>query len=236
MGEHRSRITRTSGMNPWRAGCGESCTSGSEGGLGKPAGGDSGTAPRSDPYTELHGPEKWLVLLPLRRDRYLQPLRGGLAGGSSRIGHAGRATHRGRHLSTRCRRRAADPSCRSGQPYNLAPVSPAPGRSRGPPEPFAAAPVSNDNPYSEAQFKTLKYSPSFPKRFANLAAARSFCHEFFEYYNHEHRHSGIALHTPADVHFGLAEVVREKRQGVLDAAYAAMPGTIPDSAQGAADP
>jgi putative transposase len=52
MGEHRSRITRTSGMNPWRAGCGESCTSGSEGGLGKPAGGDSGTAPQSDPYTE----------------------------------------------------------------------------------------------------------------------------------------------------------------------------------------
>ena len=53
MGEHRSRITRTSGMNPWRAGCGESCTSGSEGGLGKPAGGDSGTAPQSDPYTYL---------------------------------------------------------------------------------------------------------------------------------------------------------------------------------------
>jgi putative transposase len=52
MGEHRSRITRTSGMNPWRAGCGESCTSGSEGGLGKPAGGNSGTAPQSDPYTE----------------------------------------------------------------------------------------------------------------------------------------------------------------------------------------
>ena len=52
MGEHRSRITRTSGMNPWRAGCGESCTSGSEGGPGKPTGGDSGTAPQSDPYTE----------------------------------------------------------------------------------------------------------------------------------------------------------------------------------------
>ena len=82
---------------------------------------------------------------------------------------------------------------------------------------------SNDNPYSESQFKTLKYSPSFPKRFANLAAARAFCDGFFEYYNNEHRHSGIGLHTPADVHFGLAEVVREKRQGVLDAAYAAMP-------------
>ena len=84
--------------------------------------------------------------------------------------------------------------------------------------------VSNDNPYSESQFKTLKYSPTFPKHFANIASARSFCDGFFNYYNHEHRHSGIGLHTPADVHFGTAEVVREKRQDVLDAAYAAMPG------------
>jgi putative transposase len=84
--------------------------------------------------------------------------------------------------------------------------------------------VSNDNPYSESQFKTLKYSPTFPKRFANIAAARSFCDRFFEHYNHEHRHSGIGLHTPADVHFGLADLIREKRQDVLDAAYASMPG------------
>jgi putative transposase len=83
--------------------------------------------------------------------------------------------------------------------------------------------VSNDNPYSESQFKTLKYFPTFPRRFANIAAARSFCGGFFEHYNNEHRHSGIALHTPADVHFGLAEVVREKRQVVLDAAYVSMP-------------
>jgi putative transposase len=83
--------------------------------------------------------------------------------------------------------------------------------------------VSNDNPYSESSFKTLKYSPRFPKRFANIAAARSFCDGFFEHYNNEHHHSGIALHTPADVHFGLDRIVREKRQGVLDAAYASMP-------------
>lgn len=98
---------------------------------------------------------------------------------------------------------------------------------------------SNDNPYSESQFKTLKYSPTFPPRFANIAAARQFCEKFFEYYNHVHRHSGIALHTPADVHFGLAEAVREKRQRVLDSAYATRPDrfrtppqapTVPDVA------
>jgi len=82
---------------------------------------------------------------------------------------------------------------------------------------------SNDNPYSEAQFKTLKYCPMFPQRFANLEDARAFCRAFFAYYNEQHRHSGIGLHTPADVHYGRAEIVREKRQGVLDAAYAERP-------------
>lgn len=83
--------------------------------------------------------------------------------------------------------------------------------------------VSNDNPYSESQFKTLKYFPTFPSRFSNLQAARDFCGAFFEHYNHRHHHSGIGLYTPAEVHFGLADVVRDKRQGVLDAAYAARP-------------
>jgi putative transposase len=82
---------------------------------------------------------------------------------------------------------------------------------------------SNDNPFSEAQFKTLKYSPTFPKRFASLAAARAFVDAFFAHYNHEHRHSGIGLHTPADVHMGRADTVRARRQVVLDAAYRAHP-------------
>ena len=82
---------------------------------------------------------------------------------------------------------------------------------------------SNDNPYSEANFKTLKYFPTFPRRFAGLVAARAFVDGFFAHYNHAHRHSGIALHTPADVHYGRAESVRARRQAVLDAAYAERP-------------
>ena len=77
----------------------------------------------------------------------------------------------------------------------------------------------NDNPYSEAQFKTLKHNPSFPRRFASIAAAREFCAGFIEYYNLDHHHSGIALHTPHDVHHGLHQAVRDKRQAVLDSAY-----------------
>src|SRR3546814_3456617 len=62
--------------------------------------------------------------------------------------------------------------------------------------------VSNDNPFSEAQFKTLKYSPTFPKRFTGIDHARSFCDWFFAHYHHNPRHPGIGLHTPADVHYG----------------------------------
>lgn len=83
--------------------------------------------------------------------------------------------------------------------------------------------VSNDNAYSEAGFKTLKYCPAFPERFGSIAHARSFTADFFDFYNHHHRHSGIGYHTPASVHFGTAGLVREGRARVLDAAYAAHP-------------
>ena len=79
--------------------------------------------------------------------------------------------------------------------------------------------VSNDNPYSEAAFKTLKYCPAFPDHFDDIDAARAFCKEFFDYYNHEHYHSGLGLHTPASVHFGNAEAIRAGRAEVLAAAY-----------------
>ena len=83
--------------------------------------------------------------------------------------------------------------------------------------------VSNDNPYSEAGFKTLKYRPDFPERFGSIEDARAFCQVFFAWYNNEHRHSGIALFTPADVHYGRSAKLLEVRAGVLAGAYAIHP-------------
>jgi putative transposase len=83
--------------------------------------------------------------------------------------------------------------------------------------------VSNDNPYSEAQFKTLKYRPAFPARFPTIEAARAHCQDFFRWYNNEHRHGGLGLHTAADVHHGQAAAVQNRRAQVLDAAYQAHP-------------
>jgi putative transposase len=83
--------------------------------------------------------------------------------------------------------------------------------------------VPDDNPYSESQFKTLKHHPTFPDRFGCIQDARAFCQGFIGWYNHEHRHSGIGLLTPADVHLGRAEQITVARGAVLDAAYAAHP-------------
>jgi putative transposase len=83
--------------------------------------------------------------------------------------------------------------------------------------------VSNDNPYSESQFKTLKNTPRFPERFTSLAHARTFVDEFFHHYNHHHRHSGIGYHTPASVHHGHHHAIRAHRQAVLDHAYTLEP-------------
>jgi putative transposase len=83
--------------------------------------------------------------------------------------------------------------------------------------------VSDDNPHIESLFKTVKYQPEFPSTFANLAEARTFCRAFFAWYNLEHRHSGIALLTPADVHHGRAQAILQQRQVTLNEAYAAHP-------------
>jgi len=83
--------------------------------------------------------------------------------------------------------------------------------------------TSTDNPYSEAQFKTLKYRPDFPDRFDSILHARSWARDFFPWYNDEHRHSGIGLMTPATVHYGRATEVHDHRADVLAAAYAVNP-------------
>jgi len=87
--------------------------------------------------------------------------------------------------------------------------------------------VSNDNPYSEAQFKTLKYRPDFPARFGGYEHALAHCRDFFPWYNHEHRHAGLAMLTPHDVHHGLAEARLAARHGTLAQAYAAHPERFP---------
>lgn len=83
--------------------------------------------------------------------------------------------------------------------------------------------TSDDNPYSEAQFKTLKYRPDFPERFGSIEDARAFCQTFFHWYNQEHRHTGISLLTPEMVHYGRADMTIQSRQNVLTAAYEAHP-------------
>jgi len=91
--------------------------------------------------------------------------------------------------------------------------------------------VSNDNPYSEAQFKTLKYCPQFPNHFGCIEDARVFCQDFFGYYNKEHRHSGIGLITPEQLHYGLAQDVYDQRCIILKNAFGKNPerfkGKIP---------
>ena len=79
--------------------------------------------------------------------------------------------------------------------------------------------VSNDNPYSEAHFKTLKYRPQLPERFGSIQHARDFCRRFFDWYNHQHRHSGIAMMAPVDVHCGRVEEIVAQRAGVLHNAH-----------------
>ncbi len=87
--------------------------------------------------------------------------------------------------------------------------------------------VSDDNPFSEAHFKTLKYRPDFPARFGSMVHGRAHCRDFFGWYNTEHHHSGIAMLTPHEVHHGLADARLDQRAAVLHAAYSAHPERFP---------
>jgi putative transposase len=120
------------------------------------------------------------------------------------------------------RARPADTACRSRLIHGLkarSPVALGPGVTKTHSRPH----VSNDNPYSESHFKTLKYRPGFPDRFGAPEHARGFSQDFFRWYNFEHHHSGLGLLTPADVHLGRAPERVAARGRVLEAAYARYP-------------
>jgi putative transposase len=93
---------------------------------------------------------------------------------------------------------------------------------------FSRPHVSDDNPFSEAQFKTLKYQPDYPGRFGSLNEARRWLACFFGWHNDDHHHSGLALFTPADVFFARIDAVRAVRQAALDAAHVAHPERFPN--------
>lgn len=101
---------------------------------------------------------------------------------------------------------------------------------------FARPRTPNDNPYSEAQFKTMKYRPTYPECFDDRDAAHAWAKQFFRWYNHDHYHVALGLMTPAMVHHGQVEEVRTHRQRVLDAAYAATPHRFPGGRPRAAVP
>src|SRR4051794_5681399 len=199
------------GVILWRAGCPGMGTSGSEGGQQKPTSRKAGRALLPDPYTKLAGPAKGVyydayVMIDIY-SRYIvgarvHPHESGLLAeqmmrevfdlhGTPQVVHADRGTSM---TSKTVAQLLADLEVT---------------RSHSRPK------VSNDNPYSEAWFKTLKYAPTFPERFGCLADAQQYMDAFVDGYNHHHRHTGIGLHTPADVHYGLAATVRAGRQATL---------------------
>ncbi len=83
--------------------------------------------------------------------------------------------------------------------------------------------TSNDNPFSESHFKTLKYQPQFPKRFGGVEDAKTFCRAFFDWYNRDHHHAGLGLMTPDQVHYGQADAIHDARQKTLDRAFLKTP-------------
>ena len=173
--------------------------------------------------TKLLGPGEVDLLLPVRHPRRLQPLRRRLDGGPSRERRRWPSSSSARRAPARASAASSSPihadrgSSMTSKPVALLLADLGVTKTHSRPH------VSNDNPFSEAQFKTLKYRPAFPERFGSIQDARAHCHVFFPWYNTEHHHIGLGLLTPADVHHGLAEQRVAARAAVLAAAYAAHP-------------
>ncbi len=182
----------------WRAGCGESRTSGSEGGPEKPTSRKTGRALRPDPYTKLLGPEKWTYFyLYVVLDIFSRYVVGWLLADSEWQGHAKEL------MEECCERQGIEPgqltihSDRGGpmRGKTVAQLYADLGVTKTHSRPH----VSNDNPFSESQFKTLKYRPEFPKRFGSQEDARNCSDDLITWYNDEHHHSGLGWLTPHDV-------------------------------------
>ena len=174
------------------------------------------------PYTKLHGPEKWTyyylyVILDIY-SRYVTGwmlARAELAELSQRLMNESIARHGVPSGQLTLHSDRGSPMIAKPVAHLLADLGVTKSHSR--------PHVSNDNPYSESQFRTLKYRPDFPDRFGSFEDAQAHCRRFMSWYNEHHRHSGIGYHTPADVHYGRAEKVRELRKAVLLDAYAEHP-------------
>ena len=172
--------------------------------------------------TRLLGAGEVAVLLSLRHSGHLQPLRHGLDGGGPGDRGPGR-----RLIEETCLKQGVQPRVLTlhsdrGSPMT-AKCTAQLLADLGVTQSLSRPRISNDNPYSEAHFKTVKYHPGFPGRFADIEEAKDFCRRFFPWYNLEHRHGGIGLLTPGQVHLGRAPEVIRQRQDVLAAAYAARP-------------
>lgn len=172
--------------------------------------------------TKLHGPAKWTYFyLYVVMDVYSRYVVGWM------VAHRESATLAQKLIETCCEREGIQPgqltihadrgSSMTSKPvaFLLADLGVTKTHSR--------PHVSNDNPFSEAAFKTLKYRPDFPARFGSDVDARGFCEDFFRWYNEEHHHSGLELLTPSDVHHGRGEQRLEARRSVMAAAFAAAP-------------
>jgi putative transposase len=176
--------------------------------------------------TKLLGPAKWTYFyLYVMLDVFSRYVVGWM------VAHRESATLAERFIAETCARQSIDPgqltihadrgSAMTSKPVALLLADLGVTKTHARPH------VSNDNPFSEAQFKTLKYRPAFPARFGSIQDARAHCHGFFAWYNAEHHHAGLGLLTPADAHHRLAEQRVAARAAVLATAYAAHPERFP---------
>lgn len=209
-------------MNTWRAGCGGSRKSGSEGGPEKPTHRKMGRALRSDPYTRLRsGTRGKYYELYVIIDIYSRFVVGWTVdeheSGALAKEFIADTYRRHRIRKGQLTLHADRGTSMTSKPVAQLLVDLGVDRSHSRPH------VSNDNPYSEAAFKTLKYCPAFPATFGSVQDARAFCEMFFAYYNERHYHSGIALLTPATVHHGRVNEVQCARAVSLETAWKAHP-------------